>query len=707
MAEFTPPAKWVTHTGFKRGIISNLDPQVQSGDGLRAAQNAVMLPTGYPYTKVTKYGSLASAPPMQQLAGTGGSYSLDADTVITQGAPTLEYTIATCSNADVYPSETWNLTHAAHGNSISAWDRGITFAINGGQTGIASATLQQNFMVKTSASKYPIVAIDSNWSTTTLSLSGTLIIGSDNSNYYTWDIVIPSSTTSGNAVLKFDYANPKTTVGTPSASSTTYMSIEISPSVDLVLKIANIRLTSFSSSTESTKTIIDNSANVYTAYVYYPEKTSTGYVVFGSGDSVFYGATSTTASYKLCSFPGMTITDGTNKFRFTQFTNVAVAPDTADVTKNDLYIVNGTHGLFRYEPSEDAGSRWSEIQVDDSVRRSFKYITEFKGRIFLAGSAEYPNDVYMSDANNPLTIALANRLILPSTPGGSVVTGFAQTADYLYIFRKDDVYVLIISGGSVSDWELRRLDITQGALEQECICNAGNVIYFFNGRNVYKLNGVSAEPISYQLTDLIAFGTSVVETYNCSLNYNPIRECLLLCIADNTSNPMTYNANNKTYIYNIVDGCWGVIGGDDDEQSSILGGFYGNGYYWVYGLCFYRLDTSPPTAATKTFSMTTAWDNDNAPYVDKDYERVYVYLKTQSSLTSPTACTANLYCGYNTTARQTETLTVANGFSEFRCEPGTRGKSISIKLTAPVTDADDGAIEVSGWGYKYQLQQGV
>jgi hypothetical protein len=459
---------------FKGTFLGGLDPGAdvlnrKNNTTLLSAQNIMYSkPVSYLSGVSTKKFVATTPPPSKKIS----SDSYQDGTFIypytfPYNSPVYQKTIAAFEHTD-WPSETWVMSGSGTASLVAAISEGdecLSLACTAGQTAVGTGTLNP---VSISPVLYSVLSVDSQWNNITNFSSGYIRVGSDSSNYYQWAVIAPSEI--GNIILKFDWAIPSSTVGSPNLGAIDYSEISLTAGAggSITVKFDNLRLASFASIDTSIKTLIPNACNVYSGFILDTDvNTSASNLIFNTSDTLFLASlgAALTSSVIKSGFANVSprYELGTS-FYYSQF------PKSGSVYQNVLYYVNGHDGYFSYDSNASAGSRHARISAVN-----YKYICSHKNMMFLIHVDE-PNTIYVSDVNDPTTITAGNAVVIPSALG-TYITGIYSVDDYSLITRNTDKWVLYGSNpdSTTGDFVLKKTKSKYGCVEQYAGCRVGSM----------------------------------------------------------------------------------------------------------------------------------------------------------------------------------------------------------------------------------------
>ena len=116
-------------------------------------------------------------------------------------------------------------------------------------------------------------------------------------------------------------------------------------------------------------------------------------------------------------------------------------------------------------------------------------------------SASDPTKLFWSDIAAFETFTSTNFLYVPAPKSPDPSVALAVLNDVLYIFTKKKKWAL--HGSDISSFVLRLALGQKGTYSQDTIAVDRNYIYFLSDDQVYRFNGSTDEPISYNVTDKI------------------------------------------------------------------------------------------------------------------------------------------------------------------------------------------------------------
>ena len=121
----------------------------------------------------------------------------------------------------------------------------------------------------------------------------------------------------------------------------------------------------------------------------------------------------------------------------------------------------------------------------------------FKDRFF--GAEKNSNRLYFSEVADFTDFPGVNFIDVTGVDTTGIV-GFGVVSDVLYIFKKNSVWALYVQGDP-SNWTLRQITDTVGAVTFRGICSYEGNIYFASERTIYQTDGLDFTDIGYKWTD--------------------------------------------------------------------------------------------------------------------------------------------------------------------------------------------------------------
>jgi hypothetical protein len=293
----------------------------------------------------------------------------------------------------------------------------------------------------------------------------------------------------------------------------------------------------------------------------------------------------------------------------------------------------------------------------------------------------------------------------------NVIVGMVSVGDYMYVFRTQDICV--VEGSSVTGTDLfsvRRAAVNHGAASQAAICVVGENVYHFDGNAVYRFDGIETVPVSLPISSYMP--TTQRNTRAAHLSYNPIRRQLVLCLPDIGSQYANVPTPASSYalLMDVDTGAWWVYGGNSHYVFAPNCGLFFQGTtdstpkYSLLGTNVYQLDdTTTPVTDDTPFAVQTAWDDSGEPQKVKDYERLKIYIQTESSLSAPSTLVSVYTNGSGTAKISNRCIVPSDGCIDVRLDP-IQGRNISVGLR--VNDAYSlGPVRLTGISYSYATQE--
>ena len=378
---------------------------------------------------------------------------------------------------------------------------------------------------------------------------------------------------------------------------------------------------------------------------YYWSSTTSGTSMKVSTNSGYsWDTTSSDVNYKTyVSTDGPTLgtyraykSDGTKKTLMAHGTDVySVNDGTGAITSiksglnasSEHYRFSSANDVVYYVNGYDAPRKWdfTTEAANPGTSSVATNIILHKNQMFYV-SATDPTKLYWSDIASFESFTSTNFLYVPAPKSPDPIVGLAVLNDVLYIFTKKKKWAL--HGSDISSFVLRLAPGQKGTFSQDTLAVDRNYIYFLSDDQVYRFNGSTDEPISYNITDKIevildkdkaAMGITTSRLY---LFYPPSgsgysSECLVY----NTNYQSWESIDTGTYIHQCT-----VFNGPSDgnefvQSSNIVGALY------------YAEDSSNTynnLGRNLTWEIRTKYDHYDNPASRKRLKRWYPRFSAQS-----------------------------------------------------------------------------
>lgn len=638
--------------------------------------------------------------------------------------------VATLEIGVSFPSESVIYTGTGTGStitSISAGDKCEQLALTASQTITGTYTVPaKNLTGSYVYSPNTVIGFDTNWTGNGNFSSGFIRIGSDSSNYYQWSITSPGA--DGNKILKFDWTTPTSTVGTPNLNSMSYVVINFIANAGgaLTVKVSNLRIGAFSSTSLSNNNYTQYASNISNAFPYVSNSnTSVRQVVMQCCNNLYIQQQSNTLGSNDSNQSFIPLKSGfTNlistanvfqqQFYFTTF------PKSGTASENLLYWVNGNDGIFSYDANASAGSRFTQISAT-----AMKYITSHKNYMWYAGDPANPNTITPSIIATPGTLDTANAITLNNQDGQNIITGMISMDDYLIIFRTKDVWIMLgTTTGTGGDIVIRKSNSTVGAIHQKAITRNGAVCYFCNNSGFYYFDGNNSTLISEKINFSVNPSGGAINSAGVGLFFNPNDQCIYITALTsdpnqigNTLNPIASGnySQQGMFVFNSILKCFYYLGGTASSNSVFCGAFNfcspvdNKNYFYIYGLNFF----TPAQAGNlilpydQSFLVQSSWNNLGSPFVQKDPDKIRLFITTDQASPAVTG-TLNFRTDYTSAIAYTTTFTVpvsgtGSGFVDLTIGPGAQGHAFSVEVDVPNSNgtAPSGNLVYSGYGISW------
>jgi len=141
------------------------------------------------------------------------------------------------------------------------------------------------------------------------------------------------------------------------------------------------------------------------------------------------------------------------------------------------------------------------IDLDGSIPidQSWKYGTEFDGRVWLAGGTQHPTRIIWSGQRTPEQFAASNYFELGSTTGGHI-TGLKGYYNLLVVFRERSIDIITKDNGQ---YNISTLDGSIGTTATNTIREVpGKGLFFLSKDGVYAIAGALSGGSQYRLVHI-------------------------------------------------------------------------------------------------------------------------------------------------------------------------------------------------------------
>jgi hypothetical protein len=218
---------------------------------------------------------------------------------------------------------------------------------------------------------------------------------------------------------------------------------------------------------------------------------------------------------------------------------------TAATYMDKLYMLNGniTDGLMKWD-----GTNFSNVVGAPNG----KYIVVHKNRLYIAGDPNNPNRLYMSDLGLPENFPALNFIDINTNDGDSI-TGLAELADSLVIFKERSMHVL--RGTGPQNYNLVDTHQTHGTVSHWSVVPIMNKLFFLARDGVYSFDGKHIHLES----DLIrgsVLGLNNNQPWNQQFLYNA-------CATDyknkywlSVPEGVSQTTNNRVYVFDYLHSAW-------------------------------------------------------------------------------------------------------------------------------------------------------
>lgn len=162
--------------------------------------------------------------------------------------------------------------------------------------------------------------------------------------------------------------------------------------------------------------------------------------------------------------------------------------------KKGKTVINYTTKKVWYEPCQNELN--DPYKGVNTIPDNPKFIKAFKGRMYIGGSAQDDDNIYLSDIANPYYYPVALPLQVP--PNADFVTGLAIYDDSIIVGRKRDIHVITGVTNNpelgLEMYELKKLNTHTGFLNNKTVNVAHNYLFFmgYDG-NAYALGNSRTE----------------------------------------------------------------------------------------------------------------------------------------------------------------------------------------------------------------------
>jgi hypothetical protein len=141
-----------------------------------------------------------------------------------------------------------------------------------------------------------------------------------------------------------------------------------------------------------------------------------------------------------------------------------------------------------------------------STVTGFKYMAVYKNRLYLAGNATYPNQVWFSEIGRydyfPIDVTdIGDYWFMCNSGDGDKITAFGQYPDALVIFKERSIWALVGSTPDPTLSDTHRLipvNSTIGTTAQATVVQTHGNVIFRGADGVYALTGLKYDQIGFR-----------------------------------------------------------------------------------------------------------------------------------------------------------------------------------------------------------------
>ena len=228
-----------------------------------------------------------------------------------------------------------------------------------------------------------------------------------------------------------------------------------------------------------------------------------------------------------------------------------------------LILTNGADNLYKWNGEGDISL------VGGSPPSSAKYIANFKNYLVAGNLEDGAHKVAWSAIGEPenwTTGDSGEAVVIDTAP----VTGFAQTTDYLIIFKENSVNLMHFVGGDLV-FNINRRIQGMGCYAADSISVLNNIVYFFgSNKRLYRFDGIEAHDISEGIQDTL----SRIKTENFGLIYGMTLSTLNRIVwlipegdVDACNKMLTYDVERGSWFKTDIGGTVMGVGGYELESD--------------------------------------------------------------------------------------------------------------------------------------------
>ena len=129
-----------------------------------------------------------------------------------------------------------------------------------------------------------------------------------------------------------------------------------------------------------------------------------------------------------------------------------------------------------------------------------EFLEIYNNSLFMAGFTGNPSRLWFSEIGEPETVFPENFIDI-RTGDGDIITGIKTYLDQHIIFKEKSFHRLI--GDDSTNYSLSEVTNEYGALNNTCIVEAENILYFLDSKGIIKYNGTSWILQSFPIEDTI------------------------------------------------------------------------------------------------------------------------------------------------------------------------------------------------------------